>query len=119
MRALLTLFLLAAALAYGAPAPRYRAKPPMQVVPGDYILSWGLTNAAICLKRDSSYTCRWGKCQWYGTWHWDPQTRTLYVAETCDGRSWLRWHAKLDRELVGRADNNQKTHDISLLPNPR
>jgi hypothetical protein len=54
-----------------APAPPHRPKPPPEVGPGQWVLTWEQAGGRITLAPNGAYHCRWGASDWYGSWAWD------------------------------------------------
>ena len=88
-------------LALAAPVPPHRPRPPAEVTPGRYAVSWASLETEIRLLPGGGYEASWYGRPWRGSWYWEAKERTLHIQESEDQDRWYGWKVRLDGELKG------------------
>lgn len=108
-------------VAHGAPIPTQKPKQKPEFTPvGAWNLRWNSCDYLTNFIKDGSYS---SGGLWFGSWTYDPKTRTLSVSESGDnGMTFMMWSVKLSEDLKGTAIIQGKniTIDVQLeKPKPQ
>ncbi len=97
---MLLIGLLFAGIALGAPTIKEKPKPKERVHPGDWVLIWNGSKYAMTLGDKGVYDATPGN--WYGNWHFDPESSRLTICESCNGLTWSTYTWEIDAEGKGK-----------------